>query len=199
MFFVVFESTAPLETASASAKFYSKLQPILKTYSGFIQETPFSSITDETSEVLIARFEDEAAAVRWRNDPTHLRIQKAAREKIFSQYRVRVGNLIPSESLQNTPQNLQHGAERLLMVLEQPKAENTPLREADICAANNTQAVSHFATYENDDLFVHLVTLPSRQAAERIAQSEAAAVCSSISTIQVSRDYSAVDRHEARQ
>lgn len=199
MFLVVFESTVPPAAASASDKFYAKLLPILQTYSGFIKETSYVSSLDETSEVLVGYFEDEAAALRWRNDATHLRIQKAAREKIFSKYRVRVGNLVPTESLKAVPQPEQ-GAERLLVVLEQRKAgDAVRLSRADIGAAIGEEGISDFAAYASEDSFVSLVTMASYEAAAILASSEVVAQCASMSTIQVSRDYSGIDRSEARE
>ena len=70
MFLIIFESTVPTEASSTEGTYYEKLQSIVKNYSGFISETPFSSVSHPVSGVLIANFEDEAAAHRWRKD-TH--------------------------------------------------------------------------------------------------------------------------------
>ncbi|CEJ93293.1 hypothetical protein VHEMI08892 [[Torrubiella] hemipterigena] len=192
MFVVVFESTAPAEVSTIAETYYAKLEPILKTYSGFIQELSFSSPEDPNSGVTIARFENEEAAVRWRNDPTHLRIQKASREKVYSHYRIRAGNVIVPSKAQSPEAKI---PERILVLLEQPKTIVTPLKAVDL-GADIGHGVTEFVTYASDDVFVHIVGLKSREAASLLADSESIASCSSTSIIEVVREYSKTDRKE---
>lgn len=193
MFVVVFESAAPAEVSTIAETYYAKLEPILKTYSGFIQEISFSSPEDPNSGVTIARFENEEAAVRWRNDPTHLRIQKASREKIYSHYRIRAGNVIVPSKAQSHQEDK---PERILVLLEQPKTIDTPLKAADL-GADIAQGVTEFVTYVSDDVYIHILGLKSREAVTLLVDSESIASCSSTSIIEVVREYGKTDRKEA--
>lgn len=189
MFLTILESTVPPELAPIAGQASAKLQPILQTHTGFIDKTDFTSVDDPTSDLSIVRFEDEAAALRWRNDPAHLRIQKAGREKLFSKYRVRAGYQLLSDA---TDAN----NERTAVLLEEPNTAANSLKLEDL-PAHLEQDIADFATYKSDDAFVHVVGLKSRNAATLLSDLESIRSRCSVSSLDVQRDYSGTDRKEA--
>lgn len=120
MFIVVFESMTPPEHVQVSAHYYNKLSKLLPDQQGFISETPYESASSQDWTLLVAKFTDESAARDWRLNSTHLQIQKSAREKIFSDFKVRAGHEIPLEGFKelSTLAVVSSSRSRTLLLLE---------------------------------------------------------------------------------
>lgn len=61
---------------------------------GFISVERFQSLTNPGKLLSISFFEDEAAVARWRSLAAHRGAQKAGREGIFADYRLRVCHVL---------------------------------------------------------------------------------------------------------
>jgi len=70
------------------------LRPHLMAQPGFISIERFASLSDPARLLSLSFWEDEAAVKGWRCFGPHRAIQKAGREHIFSDYRLRVAGVI---------------------------------------------------------------------------------------------------------
>jgi heme-degrading monooxygenase HmoA len=95
MFFVITETTVPAGKNNIRGEFYKTLLGRVKKVPGFLEDVPFGSPIDKEKGALVARFTDEEAVIAWRQDRTHLSIQQKSRESIFTDYRIRVGFVLP--------------------------------------------------------------------------------------------------------
>lgn len=197
MFIVIFESITPLEAQDTAGSFYGKLQPIVETYSGFISEEALASTSNPEGGVTIAKFEDEAAAQSWRNNSTHLRIQKASREKVFTDYRIRVGQVTSPEQAQ-TGGSTTPVAGSILTLLEETKSDTSPFDLNVLCSGERAEGNAiDVASYKNDEKTVHVIGWASENAASEFIKSEHVAHCSSKLCVQVTRDYTKTRREQA--
>lgn len=195
MFFVVFESSEHAEAGAISAKFYEKLQNILQGFSGFIDETSFTSLENQDRDVLIATFEDEAAARRWREYPSHVRIQKAAREKVFIDYRVRAGPQVQLESLLEADSS--SSTDSILMLIELMTNHDETTSVHLRMSPEVESSISNISSYQSDNKQIHLITWTSNRAAFEYAQSVRIDPSSLVYCIKVARDYGKTNREEA--
>lgn len=66
------------------------MRPMVEEVEGFISVERFESLTNPGKLLSISFFEDEAAVQRWRQLAAHRGAQKAGRDGIFADYRLRV-------------------------------------------------------------------------------------------------------------
>jgi heme-degrading monooxygenase HmoA len=97
-----------LQTATGQQQTYvdlvAKLQPLLAPIDGFISVECFQSTADPEKVLSLTTWRDEEAAVQWRNVSAHLTAQKAGRDKIFHDYRVRVASVMRDYGLHQREQ-----------------------------------------------------------------------------------------------
>ncbi len=67
------------------------LRPELEQIDGFIDNTRYGSLTRDGWLLSLSSWRDEKSLVRWRTTQNHHRIQQAARDRVFSDYRLRIG------------------------------------------------------------------------------------------------------------
>ncbi len=72
----------------------AEMRPMLDRIDGFISVERFQSLTDPKKILSISFFEDEAAVVRWRNLSAHRGAQAKGRKGVFSDYRLRVAQVV---------------------------------------------------------------------------------------------------------
>ena len=72
----------------------ASLKPELERIDGFISIERFQSLTDETKLLSLSFWRDEAAVAAWRNVEHHRQAQKAGREGVFRDYRLRVASML---------------------------------------------------------------------------------------------------------
>ena len=65
----------------------------VKHYDGFLGEEPCRSLLNENKFVTVFYFRDRESIKAWRQDADHMRIQRMAKDKIFSWYRIRVAEI----------------------------------------------------------------------------------------------------------
>ncbi len=70
------------------------LRPLLAEVDGFISIERFASLTQPGKILSLSYWRDEAAVAQWRNIEAHRQVQRAGRESIFADYRLRVAHVI---------------------------------------------------------------------------------------------------------
>ena len=72
----------------------ASLKPELERIDGFISIERFQSLVDDTKLLSLSFWRDEAAVQAWRNVEHHRQAQKAGREAVFRDYRLRVASML---------------------------------------------------------------------------------------------------------
>ena len=70
------------------------LRPELDKIDGFIDNNRYASLTREGWLLSLSSWRDEKSLVRWRTEATHNKIMQAARDRVFSDYRMRIGQTV---------------------------------------------------------------------------------------------------------
>jgi heme-degrading monooxygenase HmoA len=70
------------------------LRPLLEGIDGFISVERFESLTEPGKMLSLSFFRDEAAVQAWRNLTAHRSAQVKGRAEVFSNYRLRVADVI---------------------------------------------------------------------------------------------------------
>ncbi|WP_244808501.1 antibiotic biosynthesis monooxygenase family protein [Caballeronia zhejiangensis] len=70
------------------------LRPELEQIEGFVDNTRYTSLTRKGWLLSLSSWRDEKALVRWRTTSKHHKIQQAARDRVFADYRLRIGQLV---------------------------------------------------------------------------------------------------------
>lgn len=81
------QRVAYLATAAA-------LRADLEAIDGFVSVERFESLTRPGTLLSLSFWRDEAAVLRWRSLETHRRAQRAGRERMFADYRLRVAAVV---------------------------------------------------------------------------------------------------------
>jgi heme-degrading monooxygenase HmoA len=74
----------------------AQLRPLLEQVDGFISIERFESLTRPGNILSLSYWRDEAAVAAWRNLEEHRRAQALGRKSVFTDYRLRVANIIRS-------------------------------------------------------------------------------------------------------
>jgi heme-degrading monooxygenase HmoA len=94
MIAVIFE----VEPAGGRANDYlgiaRALRPMLDGIDGFISIERFQSLADSGKLVSLSFWRDEAAVAQWRNTEEHRAAQKAGRDGILRDYRLRIASVV---------------------------------------------------------------------------------------------------------
>lgn len=72
----------------------ASLRPLLDKMDGFISIERFESLVQPGKILSLSLWRDEEAVRRWRNLEEHRRVQDAGRKSIFSDYRLRVAQVL---------------------------------------------------------------------------------------------------------
>ena len=79
----------------------TKLRQHLKDVDGFVSIERFKSLSEEGKILSLSYWEDEASIQNWRNLEAHRSAQKKGRSDIFSDYRLRVCEVVRDYSMEN--------------------------------------------------------------------------------------------------
>ena len=71
-----------------------QLRPKLEAIDGFIDNNRYASLTREGWLLSLSSWRDEKSLIRWRSQETHHKIMQAARDRVFSDYRLRIGQTV---------------------------------------------------------------------------------------------------------
>ena len=94
MIAVIFEAEAAPGRRDAYLDAAARLRPLLAQVDGFISIERFESLTQPGKILSLSFWRDEAAVERWRNLEQHRQVQAAGRAGIFSDYRLRVAQVL---------------------------------------------------------------------------------------------------------
>jgi heme-degrading monooxygenase HmoA len=72
----------------------AELKPELERIDGFLSIERFQSLVDETKLLSLSFWRDEAAVAAWRNVEPHRSAQKAGRNGVLRDYRLRVAHVL---------------------------------------------------------------------------------------------------------
>jgi heme-degrading monooxygenase HmoA len=94
MIAVIFEVQPHPDQKQAYLDAAALLRPQLELIDGFISIERFESLSQPGKVLSLSYWRDEQAVQSWRNSEDHRRIQHQGREGIFSDYRLRVAQVI---------------------------------------------------------------------------------------------------------
>jgi len=176
------------------------LKPALADVGGCLFIDRFKSLTRENLLLSYQIWQDEGSMTAWRVDADHHRVQEIGRERIFSDYRIRIAQVIhearPGEPIwqpeRRTPYN-DPARRRPTYVIA------TESKNADLPVATQWQRDSFQSMYR-PGYFAHLVDLPDdRSGLEFGTRLFADPTTEYFRVFEVMRDYGMYDRAEAPQ
>jgi heme-degrading monooxygenase HmoA len=94
MIAVIFEAQPHPDRKDAYLDAAASLRPLLANIDGFISIERFESLSQPGHLLSLSFWRDEAAVRAWRNVELHRRIQAAGRASIFTDYRLRVAEVL---------------------------------------------------------------------------------------------------------
>jgi heme-degrading monooxygenase HmoA len=191
------------------------LRPELEKIDGFIDNNRYASLTREGWLLSLSSWRDEKALIRWRSQETHHKIMQAARDRVFSDYRLRIGQTV-SDTHVPAGQVLR---EQRLDVTEVGQGTAVTLHDGKFSPewlkANGAEAAAKALGVDTDapglvswDVFDHLVTpgdviavvtWRDHAAAEAFLGTAAAEDAPRLRNIRIVREYGMFDRREAPQ
>ena len=197
---VVFQGTVVPQYASLSDRFYTLLLPLLHASPGFIEETGFASTTDPNGQVLLAKFKDAESMETWRVEPTHLRVERTGREKVFEEYRIRIG---PGAEEADEKEG------QVVLLYQRPHAVaaagakdgKTPqtvkeLLDPQLLDAKILVGMDTVAVYQSEKTMLWISSWPSDATAKKVETALQRVEGDAVQRVKVVRDYTKVDRRE---
>jgi heme-degrading monooxygenase HmoA len=94
MIAVIFEAQPHDGQQEAYLAIAAALRPELEKIDGFISIERFQSLSEPGRILSLSWWRDEAAVARWRGVDQHRAAQRAGRERIFRDYRLRVAAVL---------------------------------------------------------------------------------------------------------
>jgi heme-degrading monooxygenase HmoA len=94
MIAVIFEVWPKEERRHQYFDIARELRAELEGIDGFVSVERFESLSEPGKILSLSFFRDEEAVAAWRNTATHRRAQSAGRTEIFSNYRLRVAEVL---------------------------------------------------------------------------------------------------------
>jgi len=101
MFAVIFEVAPRPGRWDAYLGYAKRLKPELEKIDGFIDNERFASKRRDGWLVSLSTWRDEKALIRWRTHALHHEVQAKGRTEVFSDYRLRVGEIVADTRLPN--------------------------------------------------------------------------------------------------
>jgi heme-degrading monooxygenase HmoA len=94
MIAVIFEGIAQDDRKQAYLDTAARLRPLLEHIDGFVSIERFQSLTTPGKVLSLSFWRDEQAVRQWRNLAQHREAQRAGRQSIFQEYRLRVAHVL---------------------------------------------------------------------------------------------------------
>jgi heme-degrading monooxygenase HmoA len=104
MIAVIFEAQPREGQQEAYLSIAAALRPELDKIDGFIAIERFQSLTERGKILSLSWWRDEAAVAEWRHFEQHRAAQRAGRERVFSDYRLRVARVLRDYGMQDRAQ-----------------------------------------------------------------------------------------------
>ncbi|WP_424973894.1 antibiotic biosynthesis monooxygenase family protein [Dinoroseobacter sp. S124A] len=94
MIAVIFEVYPAEGKTDAYLAMAAEMRPLVEEIDGFLSVERFESLTTPGKLLSVSFFRDEEALADWRRLTKHRQAQKAGRETMFSDYRLRVAHVL---------------------------------------------------------------------------------------------------------
>jgi heme-degrading monooxygenase HmoA len=94
MYVVIFEVEPETGRVQDYLDIAASLRPELEKIDGFISIERFKSLSQEGKILSLSFWRDEEAIARWRQQEQHQTAQRAGRDRIFRDYRIRVAAVV---------------------------------------------------------------------------------------------------------
>jgi heme-degrading monooxygenase HmoA len=94
MYAVIFEVEPETGRVQDYLDIAARLRPELEKIDGFISIERFKSLSQEGKILSLSFWRDEEAIARWRRQEQHQVAQRAGRDRIFRDYRIRVATVL---------------------------------------------------------------------------------------------------------
>jgi heme-degrading monooxygenase HmoA len=94
MYAVIFEVEPEAGRVQDYLDIAARLRPELEKIDGFISIERFKSLSQEGKILSLSFWRDEEAIARWRQQEQHQVAQRAGRDRIFRDYRIRVAAVV---------------------------------------------------------------------------------------------------------
>jgi heme-degrading monooxygenase HmoA len=178
----------------------ASLKPELERIGGCLFIDRFQSLTRENLLLSYQIWQDEAALTAWRVHGQHHKVQEIGREKVFSDYRIRIAQVIhearPGRPVwqpeRRTPYNDPARRQPTYVLAFESKS-------AKLAAATDWRRDAFESVYR-EGCFAHLIDVPDPQSGVDLGKTLLADPSSEYFRIlEVMRDYSMYDRTEAPQ
>jgi heme-degrading monooxygenase HmoA len=191
------------------------LRPELEKIDGFIDNARYASLTRDRWLLSLSSWRDEKALIRWRSQETHHKIMQAARDRVFSDYRLRIGQVVSddhvpagyvlreqrldvTEAGQGSAVTLHEGKFTPEWVKETNAADVAKALGVDINAPGLVSWDVFDALMTPGDV-IAVVTWRDQAAAEAFERNAAAGEASRRRNVRIIREYGMFDRREAPQ
>ena len=216
MFSVIFEVDPKAERFDDYLANAKHLKPILESIDGFIDNERFESQSRKGWLLSHSTWRDEKSVVRWRTTGAHHEIQEQGRSGIFSDYHLRVGEVVadstPPNGMRILEQRLDEtevGAAKYVTLTElepeqkaalAPPSGSTPAHLGLDISNNAVVAHDTFASINNPGKLAVLVSWKTFNEARAFSPKPFAGVARlRHRLVRVIRDYGMFDRREAPQ
>lgn len=191
------------------------LRPELEQIDGFIDNNRYASLTRDGWLLSLSSWRDEKALVRWRTSTKHHHVQQAARDHVFSDYHLRIGQVVTDTALpagqvlqEQRLDVTQVGAGTAVTLIEAKVAADQP-RQAGAAALANSLGLAldapglvawdaFDALLTPGDVIV-LATWRDRDAAEVFERAATTPQHARVRQVRIIREYGMFDRREAPQ
>ena len=100
MIAVIFEVIPREGEAEAYLELAAALRSRLESMDGFLSIERFASLTQPGKLLSLSFWRDEEAVRQWRNVEAHRQVQRAGRQAIFKDYRLRVAQVLRDYGMQ---------------------------------------------------------------------------------------------------
>lgn len=178
----------------------ASLRPGLDAIGGCLFIDRFASLTRENLLLSYQIWQDEGAMTAWRVHGYHHEVQTKGREEVFSNYRIRIAQVIHEERpgkpvwqpARRTPYNDPARRPSTFAVIAESKHAELPVTTG--------WKRDDFKSVYRDGIFAHLIDVPDQQAGLEFGrQLLKDATTEYFRIVEVMRDYGMFDRTEAPQ
>ncbi len=178
----------------------ASLRPALVANGGCLFIDRFSSLTREDLLLSYQIWQDEAAMTAWRVHGYHHEVQTIGREKVFSDYRIRIAQVIHEERPgqpvwqpeRRTPYNDPARRPSTYVVVAESKHAELPVK--------TESRRDSFKSVYRDGTFAHLIDVPDQQSGVELGRHLLKdSTMEYVRIVEVMRDYGMYDRAEAPQ
>ncbi|MBX9650550.1 MAG: antibiotic biosynthesis monooxygenase [Xanthobacteraceae bacterium] len=178
----------------------ASLRPELDAIGGCLFIDRFSSLTRENLLLSYQIWQDEGAMTAWRVHGYHHEVQTIGREKVFSDYRIRIAQVIHEERPgqpvwqpeRRTPYNDPARRPSTFVLVAESKNAELPV--------TTDWRRDSFKSVYRDGTFAHLIDVPDQESGAALGRRLLAdSTTEYFRVVEVMRDYGMYDRTEAPQ